>query len=138
MKILRTAAYFLCCALIAAGCSGHKTIIQSIEEAMHRVPIDEVKEAKLVYILNADCSSCIGEYLEFIKQYGSSNFTYSVEVMFEKKYSAILAHYEELTGLSEKHNIFEIPSEKSFPFGYGHSSVLVFADKEGTVIKQVF
>lgn len=94
--------------------------------------------AGLLYLLDASCSACIAEFMNFTKVYLKSEITLPCKVFIENTYSAMLEYYLEQNKILIPTSMVLIEMEQEFPFGMNADGAnIVLTDSAGNTISHL-
>ena len=87
----------------------------------------------LIYLLDASCSACIGNFIRFYSIVEKLEFPVNIITVFNDRYSEIYAYYTERLDNIQK--IIKIPVLYEYPFGWNGDNNHVLLLSDGKLIK---
>ena len=126
---------------ILVSCSSRQENERSLEKRVKimmkslDIPSDENKT--LLYLLDASCSSCIADVIEFLTIYEKCNTTMQCRIFVDENHRYVFDYYLDefndiLSGLPIGVKIIETP--EAYPFGYDNKGYdLWIVDNKGSL-----
>ena len=105
------------------------------------VDIPSTENKALLYLLDASCSSCIADVIEFLTIYEKCNTTMQCRIFVDENYRYIFDYYLDefndiLSGLPTGIKIIDM--HETYPFGYDNNGYnLWLIDNNDTLTKPV-
>lgn len=100
--------------------------------------INSQDELCIVYLVNSECSSCIGDYIRFLQVADCMEMDIHIYGIVNQDQEYVVDYFLDEYQVSNLKNIMvsHIPSKKMFPYG-NHSLKNIFIVEKGVVMKNI-
>ena len=112
---------------VYSGVFEYHPLRQIATEAKHL----HIKEPySVVYLLNADCSACIGECFSFISEVNKKHYKRRIDIVVSSHLLDVINYHIS--------NVRIVQNTDVFPFGYQLGFIVFLVDKEYNVLAPVY